>query len=161
MSIFIALQLVATVSSYLWVGPRVTWAMARDNQFWKFLSRKNRFGIPVPAIWVHVVISIVLTLTGSFENILLYCGFVLQFVSSLTVASSLWINNSKQGIFKSPLKPLLQIVFLLFNVWVLIFTLVDKTKESLVGLMILLAGVILFYVGKKISGAEVHIDTTN
>ena len=30
-SIFIAIQLIATISSYLWVGPRVTWAMAKNT----------------------------------------------------------------------------------------------------------------------------------
>lgn len=153
-SIFIAIQLVATVSSYLWVGPRVTWAMAKENQLWNFLSVKNKHGVPVPAIWLHVAISIILTLTGSFENILLYCGFVLQLMGSLTVASSLWISNKNPGVFRSPLKPALQIIFLLFNAWVLIFTLIDRTKESLMGLLILVVGAIVFYTGKKYSGIK-------
>ncbi len=153
-SIFIAIQLVATVSSYLWVGPRVTWAMAKENYFWRFLSIKNKHGIPVAAIWLHVAISIVLTLTGSFENILLYCGFVLQLMGSLTVASSLWINNKSKDVFRSPWKPVIQIIFLLFNAWVLIFTLIDRTKESIMGLSILLAGVIVFFAGRRISGIK-------
>ena len=56
-SVFIAIQLVATISSYIWVGPRVTWAMARENKLWALLAKKNAHGIPVAAIWVHVVIS--------------------------------------------------------------------------------------------------------
>ena len=94
-SIFIAIQLVATISSYLWVGPRVTWAMARENKLWKPLAKKNKHGIPVAAVWVHVFISIVLALTGSFEKILLYAGFVLQLMASLTVATSLFLKIKK------------------------------------------------------------------
>ena len=67
-SVFIAVQLVATISSYLWVGPRVTWAMANENKLWKPLSVKNKHGIPVVAVWMHVFISIILALTGSFER---------------------------------------------------------------------------------------------
>jgi basic amino acid/polyamine antiporter, APA family len=147
-SIFIAIQLVATVSSYLWVGPRVTWALARENKLWQPLARKNAHGIPVAAVWVHVLISILLALTGSFEKILLYAGFVLQLMSSLTVATSLFIRNKKQGSFKSPLKPLLQVIFLLFNTWVLIFTIVDRPKESFIGIGILLLGVVIYYFDK-------------
>ena len=147
-SIFIALQLVATVSSYLWVGPRVTWAMARENQLWKPLAKKNAHGIPVAAVWVHVIISVLLTLTGSFEKILLYAGFVLQLMASLTVASSLFIKNKQPGSFKSPLKPLLQILFLLFNSWVLIFTIADRPIESLIGIGILLMGIVIYYFDK-------------
>ena len=40
-SVFIAIQLIATVSSYLWVGPRVTWAMARENKLWQPLAKKK------------------------------------------------------------------------------------------------------------------------
>jgi len=149
-SIFIAIQLIATISSYLWVGPRVTWAMAKDNESFRILKRRNKQGIPVNALWLHVFISILLTVTGSFENILLYCGFVLQLMASLTVASSLWnkSENTNES-FKVPLRPWPQIIFLLFNVWVLIFTLKDKTMESLIGIAILGLGVVIFYSGKR------------
>ena len=147
-SVFIAIQLIATISSYLWVGPRVTWAMARENKFWQPLSKKNEHGIPVAAVWLHVFVSVLLALTGSFEKVLLYAGFVLQLMSSLTVATSLFITRANSGHFKSPLKPLLQILFLAFNAWSLIFTYVDKPKESSVGLGILLVGLIIYFFDK-------------
>jgi APA family basic amino acid/polyamine antiporter len=149
-SIFIALQLVATVSSYLWVGPRVTWAMAKENKLWKPLAKKNAHGIPVAAVWLHVFISVLLALTGSFEKILLYAGFVLQLMASLTVATSLFIRDKQPGSFKSPLKPLLQIVFLLFNSWVLIFTMVDRPVESFIGIGILALGMVIYYFDKPV-----------
>jgi APA family basic amino acid/polyamine antiporter len=147
-SIFIAIQLVATISSYLWVGPRVTWAMASENKLWKPLAKKNKHGIPVAAIWAHVTISILLTLTGSFERILLYAGFVLQLMGSLTVATSLFLPKNNTPTFKSPFKPVLQILFLLFNAWVLVFTLIDRPAESLIGLAVLGLGGIIYYFDK-------------
>jgi len=122
-SIFIAIQLIATVSSYLWVGPRVTMAMAKEYKLWQPFAKKNTHGIPVTAIWLHVFISILLALTGSFEKILLYAGFVLQLMY----------------------KPLLQIIFLLFNAWVLIFTIIERPVESLIGIGIILAGAVIYY----------------
>ena len=53
-SVFIAIQLVATVSSYLWVGPRVTHAMAIEYRLWRPMAKKNVHGIPVAALWLHV-----------------------------------------------------------------------------------------------------------
>jgi basic amino acid/polyamine antiporter, APA family len=149
-SIFIAIQLVATVSSYLWVGPRVTWAMAKENKLWQPLAKKNKHGIPVAAVWLHVFISILLTLTGSFEKVLLYAGFVLQLMASLTVSTSLFIKGSEKDTFKSPLKPVLQIVFLLFNTWVLVFTLIDRPIESLIGIGILVIGAIIYFFDKPV-----------
>ncbi len=149
-SVFIAIQLIATISSYLWVGPRVTMAMANENKLWQPLAKKNKHGIPVAAIWVHIFISILLTLTGSFEKLLLYAGFVLQLMASLTVATSLFLKNSPDGSFRSPFKPVLQIIFLLFNAWVLIFTIIERPRESLIGIGILLIGLVIYYFDKPL-----------
>jgi basic amino acid/polyamine antiporter, APA family len=158
-SVFIAIQLIATVSSYLWVGPRVTWAMARENKLWQPLAKKNKHGIPVAATWLHVFISIVLALTGSFEKILLYAGFVLQLMASLTVATSLFIKDQKPATFNSPFKPLLQIIFLVFNLWVLVFTLISRPTESLIGIGILLIGVVIYFFDKPSDFEEViHVE---
>ncbi|MCW3094012.1 MAG: amino acid permease [Ferruginibacter sp.] len=148
-SVFIAVQLVATISSYLWIGPRVTMAMSSENQLWKPFSKKNKHGIPVAATWLHVFISIGLTLTGSFESILLYAGFVLQLMASLTVATSLFIVK-KPGTFRTPFKPILQVIFLVFNLWVSIFTVIDRPVESLIGVVILLTGGVIYYFDRPV-----------
>jgi APA family basic amino acid/polyamine antiporter len=148
-SIFIAIQLIATISSYLWVGPRVTWAMANEHYLWKPLAKKNKHSIPVAAVWLHVIISIVLALSGSFEKVLLYAGFVLQLMASLTVASSLFLKKKEDGeSFKSPFKPFLQIIFLLFNAGVLLFTVIERPIESLIGIGILLVGIVIYLFDK-------------
>ncbi|MEO6315153.1 MAG: amino acid permease [Chitinophagaceae bacterium] len=149
-SVFIAIQLVATISSYLWVGPRVTQAMAKEYTLWQPLAKVNAHNIPVASLWLHVFISIVLALTGSFEKILLYAGFVLQLMASLTVATSLFIRDKKPGSFLSPFKPLLQVLFLLFNTWVLVFTIKDRPVESFIGIGILLAGAVIYYFDKPL-----------
>lgn len=149
-SFFIAIQLIATISSYLWVGPRVTWAMARENKLWQPLAKKNKHGIPVAALWLHVAISIALALSGKFEQVLLYAGFVLQVMAMLTVATSLAIKNPEAGVFKSPFKPLLQILFLAFNTAVLVFTFLSRPLESLIGLGILAAGLVIYLFDKPV-----------
>ena len=156
-SIFIAIQLVATVSSYLWVGPRVTWAMARENKLWQPLAKKNKQGIPVAAVWTHVIISIALALTGSFEKVFLYAGFVLTLMASLTIATSLFIKDPRPETFKSPFKPFFQIIFLLFNASVLIYTLIDRPRESLYGIGILLIGLVIYFFDKPVVTEEENI----
>ena len=140
-SFFIALQLIATISSYLWVGPRVTWAMSKNHFLWRSLSGLNVHGIPVRALWLHAIISIGLAFSGSFEQILIYAGFVLQLMSALTVATSLFVKTRKDE-FRTPLKPLPQILFLVFSAWVLVFTAIDKPLESIIGIAIVLAGLL-------------------
>jgi APA family basic amino acid/polyamine antiporter len=117
--------------------------MAKNHMLWKPLSRVNAHNIPVRAVWLHALISIALTLTGSFEQILLYAGFVLQLMSALTVATSLFITT-RPGEFKTPWKPLPQLIFLAFSLWVLVFTIMDKPMESLLGIAMVLGGTIFY-----------------
>jgi len=156
-SVFIAIQLIATISSYLWVGPRVTWAMARENKLWKPLSNKNKHSIPVAAIWLHVVLSIALALSGRFEQVLLYSGFVLQVMGMLTVATSLAIKNPEAGVFRSPLKPLLQIIFLAFNMVVLVFTFISRPFESLIGIGIIALGLVIYFFDKPVKEEALEV----
>lgn len=157
-SIFIALQLIGTISGYTWIGPRVTHAMAIDFKNWKPLSKTNKHGIPVRAIWLNTAISILLTLTGTFEQVLLYAGFVLQLMATLTVISILFVKRNPNT-FKSPFKPFLQLIYLIFSLWVLAYTLIDKPFESLAGLGLIVVGIVFYRLDTFISIKEK--DTTN
>jgi APA family basic amino acid/polyamine antiporter len=142
------------------VGPRVTRAMAVENKLWQPLSGTNRHGIPVAALWAHVIIAILLTFTGSFERVLLYAGFVLQLMASLTVASCLFLPLKRAASFRSPYKPWLQLVFLVFTGWTLVFTLVARPVESLIGVGVLLTGGIIYYFDQNSLYIKYHfIDT--
>ncbi|WP_394746953.1 APC family permease [Spongiimicrobium salis] len=147
-SYFIAIQLIATVSGYLWIGSRVSFAMAKDHSLWKPIAKKNKNGIPVRALWLQAFISIILTLTGTFEEVMLYASFVLQLMGTLTVASLFWLKGRK-GAFKSPLKPFLQIAFVLFSIWILGYMLFERPKESLIGLGFIATGVITYFLSAE------------
>lgn len=144
-SVFIAIQLIATISSYLWIGSRIIYAMASEHPLWKPIVFRNRNGIPTRTLWLQAGISIALTLTGTFEQVLLYAGFVLQMMGTLTIASLLWVKR-KEETFRSPGRPVLQIIYILFSIWVLGFMLIDKPVESLMGLGIVAVGAVTYYI---------------
>lgn len=146
-SFFIGVQLIATISGYSWVGPRVTYAMAKDFKLWKPLSKVNSQGIPTRAILLNTFISLVLFSTGSFEQVMLYAGFVLQLMGTVTVFSSLKIKK-EQG-FKTPYKPILQVIYLIFSVAVMGYLVYDRPKESLAGVGILLIGGVMYAFDKR------------
>jgi len=147
-SLFIGVQLIATISGYAWVGPRVTFAMAKDYKLWRPLAKVNGQNIPVRAIVLNTGISLVLFVSGSFEQIMLYAGFILQLMSTVTVYSSLKIK--KQEGFKTPFKPLPQLIYLGFSIALMGYLLVDRPKESLAGIGILLLGWAVYAFDKKI-----------
>ena len=141
-SFFIAIQLIATISGYSWIGPRITYSIAKDYRFWKPLAKVNSKGIPVPAILLNTVISLLLFITGSFEQVMIYAGFVLQLMGTITIYSSLKIKTSTG--FKSPWKPYLQIGYITLSTGIMIYLIWDKPLESFIGLGILGLGLILY-----------------
>lgn len=142
----IALMLLANISAMIWVGPRVTRAMADKYTIWQFFAKDNKARVPVRAIWLQAVISILMVVTSSFEQILTYSGFILQLITTLTVAGVIVARVKKLGKkgYRSPGYPWMQIVFLVFSIWVLAYLLYAKPYESLMGLVNLLAGTLSY-----------------
>ena len=149
LSYIIAIQLIATVSGYLWVGSRIIFAMSKDHALWRKINVKNKNGIPVRALWLQAIISIILTLTGTFEQVLLYASFVLQLMGTLTVASIFWLKGRKEA-YRSPFKPFLQILFVLFSLWILGYMLIERPQESLIGLLFVFSGVLTYFISKRV-----------
>lgn len=149
-SCFIALQLIATISGYLWIGSRLTQATARENKLWNFMAKENKNKIPVRAIWVHTAISILLIFSGDFEVIFTYTSFVLQILATLAVCTAFFIKQDQLTIIKSKFFYVLPAIFLAFSLYICYFVLMQKPKESLFGLGIIALGIVLFYFDKRI-----------
>lgn len=149
-SLFIAIQLIGTISSYIWVGPRITHAMAKDFKLWKPLSGLNKNGIPVRALWLNTAISVILALSGSFENILLYAGFVLQIMGTLSVVAVIFIKK-KEGVFFNRYKPYPQLIYLVFSAWVTFYVFTDRPWESIAGFAIIGVGAIIYLFDTQIT----------
>lgn len=145
--LFIGIQLLATISGYAWIGPRITFAMAQDFKLWRPLSKTNSQGIPVRAILLNTLISLILFLSGSFEQIMLYAGFVLQLMGTITIYSSLKIRKPEG--FTTPWKPIPQVIYLLSSLLISGYIIYERPWESLAGLGLLGIGYLLFLADKK------------
>ena len=152
-NVLISFFLVSSISAMTWVGPRVAFAMSKDFRIWQFLRIKNKNNLPIAAVWTQAAISIVYVLTGTFEAVLIYCGFILQLTAALTVAGVFLLRKNKtlQGNYKAPLYPLLPVIFTVFSIWILIYLFVNRPKECGFGLLILGIGYLTYFINKKIS----------
>ncbi|MBT8210204.1 MAG: amino acid permease [Eudoraea sp.] len=151
-NLLVAFFLVSSISAMTWVGPRVSQAMGKDYPLWSFLNRNNKKQIPVRAIWFQAGIALTYVLTGTFESVLLYCGFILQIAALLTVAGIFVLRRRKlkEEYFRAPLYPILPIIFVLLSLWVLSYLLIQQPVESLIGLLILGVGVLTYFLNPRI-----------
>lgn len=144
----IAFQLIATMSSYVWIGGRVTQRMAQDFPLWRFFGKQSAQGIPVRAIWLQVSITLILLFSGTLEQVLLCTSFVLQLMGTLAVASLLRTPR-QPGDFPSPFRPWLQWAYILFSLFVLGFIGTERPRESLIGLTVVAVGGATYWLKTK------------
>jgi len=159
-SALISLGLIATISAMAWIGPRVTKRMAEDLPKLRLLGKTSAKGTPYAAIILQVVIVTILVTTGTFQRVLIYTQFSLLLSSFLTVLG-LIVLRIREPRLERPYKvwayPITPIVFLAITLWMMIYVVLDKTTESLLGLMTVLAGLIIYFFtrepGQKIYSA--------
>jgi amino acid transporter len=143
-SLGIALQLVATMSAYLWVGSRIVHSMSLRYPLWAWLRPTNQDNIPVRALWALGAVALGLLASGQLDRVLIYTAFVLQLMATLAIASLLRTPRRVED-FPCPGRPYGQWLFIGFNCFSLIFTIYGKPIESLLGLGTLAIGVLTYW----------------
>ena len=147
----IAILLLSTVSSYVFIGPRIMQVMGEDHNFIHFLSKKNLRGIPLNAFWLQLGISLVFIFSSSFEQVLMYAGISLILTTTLTVAS-LFVLRFREPDLERPYLvwgyPLTPLIFLVVNAWILFYTFRERPLESLVGVGIILFSISIYYISR-------------
>jgi basic amino acid/polyamine antiporter, APA family len=150
--LLIALGLIATISAMAWIGPRITKRMAEDLPKLQILRRSSANGTPYVAILFQVLIVTALVATGTFETVLIYTQFSLLLSSFLTVLG-LIVLRIREPKLDRPYKvwgyPIPPIFFLAITLWMMISVILEKPKESLLGLITVVAGLIIFFFAKE------------
>jgi APA family basic amino acid/polyamine antiporter len=144
----IAVLMLSSISAMIWAGSRVTKVMGEDHPLWRWFARKTTHSIPLSAIALQVFIAVILILTGTFEQVLMYSTFVLQLFAALSVAGVIVLRKRKGTgtCYRSPWYPFPQILFLLFSLWILYYLMLEQGRECLFGMGILLLGSISYLI---------------
>jgi basic amino acid/polyamine antiporter, APA family len=151
-SALISLGLIATISAMAWIGPRITRRMAEDLPKLRLLGKTSLKGTPYSATILQVVIVTILVATGTFQAVLLYTQFSLLLSSFLTVLG-LIVLRIREPQLERPYKvwayPLTPIVFLAITLHMMAYVIHDKPTESLLGLITVIAGLIIYFFSKE------------
>ena len=151
-SILIGLLLLSTVSSYVYVGPRIIQAIGEDYDKLSFLSKINQNGVPLNAFIIQLVISLGFILSSTFEEVILYAGIILIMTTSITVCSLIYLRL-KEPDLKRPYKvwgyPFTPFIFIILNTWILVYTVYLKPTESIIGICLMIFSLGLFFMLKR------------
>ncbi|MEJ2671135.1 MAG: amino acid permease [Deltaproteobacteria bacterium] len=152
-SVAIALCLLSLVSAMMMTGPRVYQAMAKDRLFFPALSRlKGPGASPANAIRLQAGLALFMVFTASFENLLIFIGFTLSLFALLTVAGLMVVkkrNPAPDLPYKTWGYPFTAIFFILGNLWIILFAILNRPAASLTGLATILSGVLFYFFFKR------------
>jgi basic amino acid/polyamine antiporter, APA family len=121
--LLIALCLVSSISAMVLTGPRVLATMAQDYQPLRALEPEPG-AAPKLALLLQTLVIVALLASASFDTVIKYIGITLSFFASLTVLGMMVLRVREPQLtrpFRCPGYPVVPILFLAANAWVLFF----------------------------------------
>jgi basic amino acid/polyamine antiporter, APA family len=149
-SLLISFALFSSLSAFIIIGPRVYFSMANDGLFFKSAARIHpKFQVPSNSIVFQAAIAIILTLSGTFEQVLTYMGFALGLFPILTVAGVFILRKDNPGAIRLPGYPVTQVIYITAGVMILVLSFLERPVESSIASITVLAGIPAYYIFKN------------
>jgi basic amino acid/polyamine antiporter, APA family len=145
------------MNSSIMTGARVPYAMAKDGLFFKQLANVNDVTlVPVVSVIIQGIVSMVLALSGSFDQLTNYVVFSAWIFYAMVTGVVFVLRKKRPDAprsYKTFGYPVVPIIFIVLATLLLINTVFESPKESLIGLAFILAGVPVYFIFKK-SGSK-------
>ena len=150
LSVLISFALFSSLSAFIILGPRVYYAMAKDRYFFKFASEvHSKYRVPSKSILLQCIISAVIVLSGSFEQILTYMGFSLGIFPILAVIGVFKLRHLKKSTYKLPGFPIVPLIYILAGVSILFLGFLERPIPSSIAILTVIAGIPAYFIFKK------------
>lgn len=141
-------------------GARVYYAMAKDGLFFSSVGKVNsKYHTPAISLMVSAVWAAILTLTGSYNQLLDYVIFAVVLFYILTMAGIFRLRRTRAEAPRPyrawgyPVLPLLYIAFASF-VELALLTNKDKAWQSIAGMSIVAIGIPVYYLWRRLAAPD-------
>ena len=147
----IAISTLGFLSQSMLTAPRVYYAMANDGVFFRAVSRVHpKTHVPVLAIVLQGAVAIIITLSGTYEQILSYVVSVDFIFFGLTgVALFVFRRRLPPAQFRAPGHPVTTVLFIAACWTVVAATIAKAPAHSAIGLAILAAGLPVYAIWRR------------
>ncbi len=132
---------------------RVPYAMAKDGLFFKQIGKlHSRTLVPVVSVLIQACLSIVLALSGTFDQLTDYVVFS-SWIFYAMVTGVVFVlrkrNPQAERSYKTLGYPIVPIIFIVLAILLLVNTVITSPKASAIGLIFILLGIPVYFVFKK------------
>jgi APA family basic amino acid/polyamine antiporter len=156
----IAIAVVVMVSTFgclngmILAGPRLYYAMARDGVFFEAAGHLGvRSGVPVKGLVIQGVWSALLTLSGTYSDLLAYVMFAALLFYVLTIAG-IFVLRRKAPDLERPYKawgyPVVPALYIVAALTMMVIILIYKPLYTWPGLVIVALGVPVYFVWRAV-----------
>lgn len=132
-------------------GARVYYSMAQDGLFFKKAASLNKNNVPQFALVIQAIWTSLLTLSGSYGNLLDYVVIAVLLFYILTVAG-VFVLRKRQPLVQRTYKvwgyPVVPMLYIVMAVFICINLIVFKPLYTLPGIGIVLLGIPIYYLAK-------------
>jgi basic amino acid/polyamine antiporter, APA family len=142
----IAVSTLGFLSQSMLTAPRVYYAMAADGVFFRAVAKIHpKTQVPIVAIALQGIVAVVITLSGTYEQIL---GYVVStdFIFFGLTGLALFVFRRRQppGEFRTPGHPVTTAVFVLACWVIVVASVIRSPVDSAIGFGILAAGLVAY-----------------
>ena len=157
-SIAFVFSAVGAMNGSILTGARVPYAMAADGLFFKQLAKVSAATqVPVWSVLIQGLLACVLAVSGTFDQLTDYVIFA-SWIFYGTVTSLVFVFRKKlpnaERVYKTWGYPAVPAIFVFLAALLLVNTVVTAPTASLIGLVMILAGVPVYFVFRRREGAR-------
>jgi len=144
-SIAAMISIFAALNGSILTGSRVPYAMARDGVFFSRLAGVHpRHHTPAASILLLSAWSALLVLSGRYEELFTYVIFASWILYGMATAAVVVLRSKRPDLarpYRTPGYPAVPVLFVAVAICLLFSTLLESPRESVLGLVIIFAGV--------------------
>lgn len=143
-TVIILISLIGANNGFVLTSARINYAMARDGLFFKQAAIiHKKFKSPANALLMQCVWSSILTLTGTFNQLITYIIFASWIFYAMSAGAVIVLRKKLPNLkrpYQIPLYPWIPIIFILFAVFLTINTILEAPRDAAIGSVLILAG---------------------
>jgi basic amino acid/polyamine antiporter, APA family len=152
MAAAIMISTLGCLNGVLMTAARVYYTMAKDGLFFKQAATLNKAGVPAVSLTFQAAWATVLALSGSYGNLLNYIMFTVLLFYILTVACVFILRRTMPDAerpYRALGYPIIPALYIILTTAVCAVMLYDSPQFAGGGLVIILAGIPVYYFIKK------------
>ncbi|WP_432714601.1 APC family permease [Pedobacter sp.] len=150
-AVMIMISTFACNNGLIMAGARVYYTMAKDGLFFKKAALLNKASVPAWALWFQCIWACALCLTGKYGDLLDYVMIIVIIFYILTIYG-IFILRRKMPNVERPYKafgyPVLPFFYIIIASAICVALLITKTSTCGWGVVIMLAGIPVYYLTK-------------